>query len=196
MGQLIYAANMSLDGYTTDRDGSFDWSEPSGDLHQFFNDLLRPAGTQLYGRRMYETMVYWETEGLDSPVMTDFAQVWRDSDKIIYSTTLEAVASARTRIERTFDVDAVRTMKASAEQDISIGGPNPAAQAIRAGLVDDYHLVVVPVIVGGGSRALPGTSASTWRSWTRGASRTAQCACTTARGSSSIASLDDDDDVD
>ena len=156
MGQLIYAANMSLDGYTTDRDGSFDWSEPSGDLHQFFNDLLRPAGTQLYGRRMYETMVYWETEGLDSPVMTDFAQVWRDSDKIIYSTTLEAVASARTRIERTFDVEAVRAMKASAEQDISIGGPNLAAQAIRAGLVDDYHLVVVPVIVGGGSRALPG----------------------------------------
>ena len=155
MGKLIYAANMSLDGYTTDRNGNFDWSEPSEDEHQFFNDLLRPVGTQLYGRRMYETMVYWETEGLDSPVTADFAHVWRDSDKIVYSTTLEAVASARTRIERTFDVEAVRAMKAAAEQDISIGGPNLAAQAIRAGLVDDYHLVVVPVVVGGGSRALP-----------------------------------------
>ncbi|RLT43096.1 MAG: dihydrofolate reductase [Chloroflexi bacterium] len=156
MVRLIYAVNMSLDGYIADRDGNFDWGEPSLAVHQFFNDLLRSVGTHLYGRRMYETMTYWETAPTDaSPAHDDFAEVWRDADKVVYSTTLEGVSSARTRLERHFDVAAVRTMKAAAHRDLMIGGAGLAAEAIRAGLVDDYHVMVVPVIVGGGTRALP-----------------------------------------
>ena len=156
MARLIYAVNMSLDGYIADRDGNFDWSEPSEAVHQFFNDLLRSVGTHLYGRRMYETMVYWETVPADAPpIASEFAELWRDADKVVYSTTLEEVSSARTRLERQFDIAAVRAMKAAAPRDLMIGGAGLAAEAIRAGLVDDYHLMVLPVIVGGGTRALP-----------------------------------------
>ncbi|MGE3858263.1 MAG: dihydrofolate reductase family protein [Dehalococcoidia bacterium] len=156
MGRLIYATNMSLDGYVADAAGSIDWSVPSEEVHAFFNDLLRPVGTCLYGRKMYETMVYWETPRPDwGPVEHDFAAVWQDADKVVYSTTLQAVASARTRVERAFDVEAVRRLKEAAEADLTIGGAQIAAQAIRAGLVDDYHLVVTPVVIGGGPGAFP-----------------------------------------
>jgi dihydrofolate reductase len=150
---------MSLDGYVEDESGNFDWAAPDDEVHAFVNALERSAGTYLYGRRMYETMVYWETADTiaDQPrVVQDFAQVWQSADKIVYSTTLQAVQSARTRIERAFDPDAVRHLKASADRDLTVGGPDLAAQAIRAGLVDEYHLIVVPAVVGGGKPALPG----------------------------------------
>lgn len=156
MGRLIYATPMSLDGYISDQQGDFDWSVPSEEVHAFFNDLIRPVGTHLYGRKMYETMVYWETPPADSePVEREFGEVWRDADKIVYSTTLEAVPSARTRLERSFDVEAVRQLKASAQRDLTIGGPHLAAHAIRAGLVDDYQFVVSPVLIGRGNRVFP-----------------------------------------
>jgi dihydrofolate reductase len=138
-----------------DAQGSFDWAAPGEQVHAFVNDLERPIGTYLYGRRMYEVMVAWETIDDPSPVMRDYAEIWRQAEKIVYSGTLEAVASARTRIERTFDPDAVRQLKASAGHDISVGGPTLAAHAFRAGLVDECHLIVNPVVVGGGTRALP-----------------------------------------
>jgi dihydrofolate reductase len=158
MAKLIYSSIMSLDGYVADKDGRFDWAAPDEEVHAFVNDLERPVGIYLYGRRMYETMVFWETvnaEPDDPPVMRDYTEIWRDADKVVYSASLGTVSSARTRVEREFDVDAVRSMKESATRDLSVGGPTLAAQAILAGLVDEYHLFMTPVLVGGGTRALP-----------------------------------------
>jgi len=158
LAKLIYSAIASLDGYVADEAGNFDWAAPDEEVHRFVNDLERPVGTYLYGRRMYEVMRYWETVHAvadQPPFVQDFAQIWQAADKIVYSRTLETVSSARTRIERDFDPEAVRQMKASAERDISVGGPDLAAQAIRAGLVDELHLFVVLAVVGGGKRSLP-----------------------------------------
>lgn len=158
MAKLIYSAIMSLDGYVADESGNFGWAAPDVEVHTFVNALERPVGTQLYGRRMYEVMVAWENLPLDpdqSHAERDFADIWRAADKIVYSRTLEQVASARTRIERDFDPEAVRQMKARADHDLSIGGPTLAAQAIRAGLVDELHLFITPILVGDGKPALP-----------------------------------------
>jgi len=157
MANLIYSAIASLDGYVEDEGGNFDWAAPDDEVHTFVNDLERPVGTYLYGRRMYETMVYWETASgfADQPPMRDYAEIWRAADKVVYSKTLEAASSARTRIERDFDPEAVRRLKASAGSDIGVGGPDLAAQAIRAGLVDEWHLFLTPIVVGGGKRSLP-----------------------------------------
>jgi dihydrofolate reductase len=157
MAKLIYSAITSLDGYVADKDGSFDWAEPDEEVHTVVNDLLRPVGTHLYGRRMYEVLVAWETMPLaeQPPFIQDFAEIWRAADKIVYSTTLEMASSARTRIERVFDPEAVQKMKASAGRDITVGGPDLAAQAIKAGLVDECYLFLSPIVVGGGQRFLP-----------------------------------------
>ena len=158
MAKLIYSTITSLDGYVADENGNFDWAAPDEEVHTFVNDLERPVGTYLYGRRMYETMVYWETAHTlpdQPPVILDFAQIWQAADKIVYSTTLATASSARTRIERAFDPEAVRQMKAAAERDITVGGPDLAAQALKAGLVDEIQLFVAPVLVGGGNPALP-----------------------------------------
>jgi dihydrofolate reductase len=158
VAKLIYSAITSLDGYVADEDGNFDWAVPDEEVHTFINDLDRPLGTYLYGRRMYETMVGWETDPTladQSPHMRDFAELWQAADKIVYSGTLEAVSTARTRIERDFDPEAVRQMKASAGRDMVVGGPDLAAQAIKAGLVDEWHLFVAPIVVGGGKLSLP-----------------------------------------
>ena len=164
MSKLIYGAITSLDGYVEDRSGSFDWAPPDPDLHRFVNDLERHIGTYLYGRRMYETMVYWESaDTADQPShIADYAQIWRAAEKIVFSTTLASVSSARTRIERAFDPDLVRALKAGATQDIAMGGPDLAAQALRAGLVDECHLFLAPVVVGGGKRSLPDDMFMTW----------------------------------
>src|SRR3989449_2956976 len=157
MAKLIYSAIASLDGYVADEDGNFDWAAPDEEVHTFVNDLERPVGTYLYGRRMYEVMVAWETMPLadQPPFVQDFAQIWQAADKIVYSRTLETVSSARTRIERAFDPEAVRRMKAPAGRDITVGGPDLAAQAIKAGLVDECHLFVAPIVVGRGKQCLP-----------------------------------------
>jgi dihydrofolate reductase len=158
MARLIFSAIESLDGYVADEDGKFDWAEPDESVHTFVNDLERPIRTYLYGRRMYEVMVAWETlDGMgDQPrFIEDFAKTWRSASKIVYSTTLDATSSSRTHIERDFDPEAIRRMKALSADDISVGGPNLAAQAIAAGLVDEYQLFVAPVSVGGGTRSLP-----------------------------------------
>jgi dihydrofolate reductase len=158
MAKLIYSVITSLDGYVADKNGNFDWAAPDEEVHRFVNDLERPIGTYLYGRRIYETMVYWETAHSlpdQPPFIQDFAGIWQGADKIVYSKTLETVSSARTRIERDFDPDAIRQMKASADRDFSVGGPDLAAQAIKAGLVDEYHLFLTPIIVGGGKQSLP-----------------------------------------
>jgi dihydrofolate reductase len=155
VGRLIYSAIASLDGYVADEEGNFQWAAPSKEVHAFVNDLERPVGTHLYGRRMYEVMAWWETNDDDAPVMRDFAAIWRAADKIVYSKTLQTVSSAKTRIERDFDPDAVRRLKAAAEHDLTVGGPHLAAQAFAAGLVDECHLFLVPVLIGGGTRALP-----------------------------------------
>jgi len=155
---LIYSAIASLDGYVADEAGDFGWAVPDEEVHAFINDLDRPLGTYLYGRRMYETMAGWETDPTladRSPLTRDFAELWQAADKIVYSGTLEAAPTARTRIERDFDPGAVRRMKASAGRDLIVGGPNLAAQAFRAGLVDECHLFVAPIVVGGGKRSLP-----------------------------------------
>jgi dihydrofolate reductase len=157
MAKLIYSAIASLDGYVADEDGRFDWAAPAEDVHAFVNDLERPVGTYLYGRRMYEVMAAWETIDDPAPVMRDFAEIWRAADKVVYSKTLDAVFTARTRLERDFDPEAVRRLKATAHSDISVGGPELAAQAIAAGLVDELHLFLTPVVVGGGTRGLPNT---------------------------------------
>jgi dihydrofolate reductase len=157
MAKLIYSAITSLDGYVADENGKFDWGEPDEEVHTFVNDLQRPVGTYLYGRRLYEVMLAWETLDLadQPPFIQDFADIWRAADKIVYSKTLEAGSSARTRIERDFHVEAVRQMKAAAERDITVGGPDLAAQAFEAGLVDECQLFVAPVVVGGGKQSLP-----------------------------------------
>jgi dihydrofolate reductase len=155
MAKLIYAAITSLDLYVADAEGKWDWSVPDPAVHAVVNDIERPVGTYLYGRRMYEVLVAWETLESDEPEIQDFARIWRSADKIVYSRTLAQPSSERTRIEREFSPDAVRELKASAERDISIGGPELAGEAIRAGLVDELHLFVSPVVVGGGQRALP-----------------------------------------
>ena len=153
MGELVYAAIASLDGYIADEQGRWDWSVPSPEVHAFVNDLTRSAQTHLYGRRMYEVLVAWETIDDPAPEMQDFAQLWRAAEKVVYSTTLQEVASARTRIERRFDPDAVRAIKA--QGDCVIGGAALAGEAMRHGLVDEVQLLLSPVIVGGGTRALP-----------------------------------------
>jgi dihydrofolate reductase len=155
MAKLIYTALASLDGYVADEHGNFGWARPSDEVHAFVNDLERPVGTQLYGRRMYETLAAWETMDDPAPVMRDFAQIWRAAEKIVYSRTLERVSSRRTRIEREFDPEAIRRMKALARSDISIGGPQLAGEALRAGLVDEINLLLSPVVIGAGNPALP-----------------------------------------
>jgi dihydrofolate reductase len=157
MAKLIYSAIASLDGYVADTDGKFDWSAPDEELHTVVNDLERAVGTYLYGRRMYEVMTAWETMPLagQPSFMRDYAEIWRGADKIVYSRTLEEVASARTRIERDFDPGAVRELKASAGADLSVGGPHLAARALEPGLVDELHLFLNPIVVGGGNQALP-----------------------------------------
>jgi dihydrofolate reductase len=158
MAKLIYSAIASLDGYVADEDGNFDWAEPDEEVHRFVNDLERRVGTYLYGRRMYEVMAYWETASTQTdqrPVSRDYAEVWQSADKVVYSRTLEAASSARTRVERDFDPEAVRQLKAAAGADLSVGGPGLAAEALKAGLVDECHLFLSPVVVGGGNRAFP-----------------------------------------
>ena len=157
MAKLIYSAITSLDGYIEDEDGAFDWAAPDEEVHAFVNDLVRPIGTYLDGRRMYDTMAVWETMPVADapPAAQDFAAIWRAVDKVVYSTTLTSVASACTRLERTFDPDAVRVRKAAAARDLAVGGPALAAREIRAGLVDECQLFVAPVVVGGGKPALP-----------------------------------------
>ena len=158
MGRLIYSAMQSLDGYVADAAGKFDWAEPDESVHTFANELQRHVGTNLLGRQMYEVMSAWETLGTqgDEPTyVEEFGKLWRESDKVVYSTTLGSVRAARTRIERAFEPDAVRRMKDELARDLSIGGPTLAAQAIAASLVDEYQLFVVPVVVGGGTRCLP-----------------------------------------
>jgi len=158
MARLIYSAITSLDGYVADKDGKFDWAVPDEEVHAFVNDLERRAGTYLYGRRMYEVMAFWETAltlAEQPPVIQDYAEIWQAADKIVYSRTLEKVLSARTRIEREFDPAAIRKMKGLAARDITVGGPDLAAQAIKAGLVDEFHMFVTPIVVGGGNQALP-----------------------------------------
>ena len=158
MGNLIYTTICSLDGYIEDEDGKFDWADPGKEVHEFVNELERGVGTHLYGRRMYETMAVWETDpsfAQSSAYLRDYAQIWQAADKVVYSTTLTEAPTRRTRIERAFDPDAVGTMKASAAADLAIGGPNLASRAFEAGLVDECHLFIAPVLVGGGKPSLP-----------------------------------------
>jgi dihydrofolate reductase len=165
LAKLIYSMIASLDGYVADEAGNFDWAMPDEEVHAFINDLERPVGTYLYGRRMYEVMAAWETMdsqaaqlglgGDDRNLLQDFAQIWQAAEKIVYSRTLQTVSSARTRIEHDFEPASVRQLKASAACDITIGGPDLAAQAIKAGLVDEYQLFITPVVVGGGTPSLP-----------------------------------------
>jgi dihydrofolate reductase len=158
MAKLIYLLNVSLDGYIADEDGKLDWTAPDEEYYSFINDLQRPVGTYLYGRRLYEMMHVWETDpavAAQSPAAREFAQIWQAADKVVYSTTLAAAATTRTRIERDFDPEAVRQLKAAAERDLTVGGPALAAQAITAGLVDEVHLFVWPVVLGGGKPFLP-----------------------------------------
>jgi dihydrofolate reductase len=155
MANLIYSAIASLDGYVEDESGGFGWAAPDEEVHAYVNELERPIGTYLYGRRMYETMVYWETEGEGQPETEDYSKIWRAADKVVYSRTLESVASERTRLEHDFDAAAVAELKASSARDLSIGGAELAGHAMRLGLVDECHLILNPVLVGGGKRALP-----------------------------------------
>jgi dihydrofolate reductase len=157
MAKLIYPAITSLDGYVADEAGKFDWAEPDEEVHTFINELERPVGTHLYGRRLYEVLVAWETVDAQPdqpPYILDFAKIWQAADKIVYSRTLKTVSSARTRIEREFVPEAVRELKETSERDLLVGGPELAAEVIRAGLVDEYQLFLAPVVVGGGKRAL------------------------------------------
>lgn len=158
MAKLIYFIPMSLDGYIGDETIGYDWSVPDEEVFAFINDVLRPIGTYLYGRKNYQTMAVWQTPdvmpGL-TPAMRDFARIWQAADKIVLSKTLENVATPKTRLEREFDPQALRELKARATRDIAVAGPTLAAHAIRAGLVDEYHLLVVPMLLGAGIRVLP-----------------------------------------
>jgi dihydrofolate reductase len=163
MAKLIYVSNVSLDGYFEDEHGSFDWTAPDDDLFAFITDLVRPVGTYLYGRRLYDTMAPWEADpalAAQSELMADFANVWQAADKVVYSTTLDAVSTAKTRLEHNFDPASVRDMKASAISDLTVGGSDLAAHALRAGLVDECHLFIRPVLIGGGKPALPSDTRS------------------------------------
>lgn len=158
MAKLIYSMITSLDGFVSDGDGNFGWGAPEQESHEFVNELSKSIGTYLYGRRVYETMLYWETAHLEPdqpPFILEYARIWQATDKVVYSTTLNEVASARTRIERTFDPEAIRRLKAESELDITVDGPNLAAQAIRAGLVDEYQPYIGPAIVGAGNKFFP-----------------------------------------
>jgi dihydrofolate reductase len=156
--ELVYLAIQSLDGYIADEDGDFSWGRPDEEVHAFVNDLARPVGTHLYGRRMYEVMQVWERPDEcpeATPAVLDFAELWQAADKVVYSRTMEATSTARTRLERAFDPEAVRALKAEADSPLSVSGPGLAAEAFRAGLVDELQLFVAPVIVGGGTQSLP-----------------------------------------
>jgi dihydrofolate reductase len=158
MAHLVYSAICSVDGYVNDADGGFDWAAPDEEVHGFVNEVERPVGTYLYGRRLYETMAGWETFGLDPAdpaVVREFGELWRAADKVVYSRTLDAVTTARTRLERRFDAAAVRALKAASARPVSVGGAGLAAEALRAGLVDEVRLFIVPAVVGGGTPALP-----------------------------------------
>ena len=158
MAKLIYATNVSLDGYIEDAHGRFEWTAPTDEVFSFITDLVRPVGAYLYGRRMYETMAVWEADptlAAQSELRADFANVWQTADKIVYSTTLHAVSTANTRLERRFDPDSVRDMKTSAASDLTVGGPTLAAHAFNAGLVDECQLFIYPVLVGEGKPAFP-----------------------------------------
>ena len=158
MANLIYVANTSLDGYTEDKDGKFDWTDPSEEYFRFITNLVRAMRTHLYGRRMYESMMVWETDpnlAVASLQSRDFADVWQAADKIVYSRTLETISTRKTQLERTFDPQAIRQLKATSEHDILIGGPELTAHAFRAGLIDECHLFLIPILVGGGKSALP-----------------------------------------
>jgi dihydrofolate reductase len=159
MAHLIYSAMASLDGYIEDMEGRFDWAAPDEEVHQFINDLERTDGTYLLGRRMYETMMVWETDpgfAADSPITHDYAEIWQAANKIVYSRTLEKVSTRKTTLERTFDPQAIRYLKAAAAQDITIGGAELAAHAFRAGIIDEVQLFLAPILVGGGKKSLPG----------------------------------------
>ena len=159
MAKLIYSTQSSLDGYINDDQGKFDWAAPDEEVHTFFNELERPVGTYLYGRRMYEVMRYWQDpdkQEVPADHIRDYAEIWQGADKVVYSRTLDSAPTPRTRIESEFDPTAVREMKDSADADLSVGGPHLAAEALRAGLVDELHQVLDPVIVGGGTAWLPG----------------------------------------
>jgi dihydrofolate reductase len=158
MAKLIYSAICSLDGYVADAEGNFDWSMPDEEVHTFVNDLERPIGTYLFGRRMYEVMRYWETAPTGNRERSgeqEYAKIWQAADKIIYSKSLDDVSTARTRIEREFDPNTVQQLKAAAARDISVGGPTLAAQALKLGLVDECHQFLSPIVVGGGTQAFP-----------------------------------------
>jgi dihydrofolate reductase len=158
MAKLIYSAISSLDGYIEDPHGNFDWAMPDEEVHSFINNLERSAGTYLLGRRMYETMMVWETDpdlAADSPLTEDYAAIWQAANKIVYSKTLQTISTFKTQLERSFDPEAIRQLKADNEQNISIGGPELAAHAFRAGLIDEVHLFLIPILVGGGKAALP-----------------------------------------
>lgn len=158
MAKLIYVTNVSLDGYIEDAHGRFEWTAPNDEVFTFITDLVRPAGTYIYGRRLYQTMAVWETQpdlAAQSELMAEFANVWQAADKIVYSTTLDAVSTTNTRLERRFDADSVREMKASAASDLTVGGATLAAHAFNAGLVDECQLFIHPVLVGEGKPAFP-----------------------------------------
>lgn len=158
MATLVYIANVSVDGYIEDPHGNFDWTTPDDEVFAFITDLIRSAGTYLYGRRLYETMAVWETDpalAAQSPLTSEFARVWQAADKVVYSTTLQEISTAHTRIERVFDATGVETLKASAAGDVTVGGANLAAHAFRAGLVDECNFFVSPASLGGGKPALP-----------------------------------------
>lgn len=158
MGKLIFIANVSLDGFTTDKDGDYNWTEPNDAVFKFITDLIQPMHTHLYGRRMYETMMVWETDprfAEESPLMHDFAEVWQSANKIVFSRTLEKTSTQETQLEHTFDPDAIQQLKATSDHDIHIGGPELAGHAFRAGLIDEIHLFLIPIVVGAGKSALP-----------------------------------------
>jgi dihydrofolate reductase len=158
VAKLIYSSISSLDGFVADENGDFGWSAPDEEVHAFVNDLERPIGTYLFGRRMYEVLSFWETTDdsfADSPAMRDYAQIWQAAEKVVYSRTLAAATTARTRIEREFDPEAVRRLKSEADRDLTVGGPELAAQALRAGLVDECQFFLCPIVVGAGKAALP-----------------------------------------
>jgi len=158
MAHLIYSAISSLDGYIEDTDGNFDWAMPDEEVHRFINNLERTADTYLYGRRMYETMMVWETDpnlAADSPLTQDFAEIWQSANKIVYSKALAATSTRKTQIERNFNPEAIQQLKKTAQHDILIGGPELAAHAFRSGLIDECHLFLTPIIVGGGKQSLP-----------------------------------------